>query len=331
MKRLGQGGPGVSVLGFGCAGTAGTYGPADRSESLATVVAALDAGMTLVDTADFYGMGRSELMLAEVLRTRPREDVVLSVKFGAQRDPRGAFLGHDLSPAAAKTALAYTLTRLGTDYVDVYRPSRPDHVVPIEETIGAIGDLVDAGYVRHIALSEAGPETIRRAHAERPLCDVQLEYSLLSRGIEEAILPVCRELGIGVTAYGVLSRGLLSGHWSPDRSFGRGDLRANLPRFQEGNVERNLELVERLRPIAEARGATVAQLAIAWVASRGDDIVALVGGRRPDQVAEAAAAGTLALTADDLAAIEAAVPAGAASGERYGPQQMASLDSERGS
>jgi len=310
-------------------GMSGVYGAADRDEAISTIHAALDAGVNLLDTGDYYGMGHNELLVGEALRGRRREDVLVSVKFGAQRDPDGAWLGYDARPAAVKTALAYTLTRLGTDYVDVYRPGRLDPQVPIEETVGAIGDLVEAGYVRHLGLSEVGAETIRRAHAVHPVADLQIEYSLVSRSIEKEILPACRELGSAVTAYGVLSRGLLSGHWARGRVVGPGDFRAGAPRFAGENLERNLELVEELRAVAEAKGASVAQLAVAWVLSRGVDVVPLVGARRRDQLEEALGALDVELTEDDLKAIERAIPPGAAAGERYPVHGMASLDSER--
>jgi aryl-alcohol dehydrogenase-like predicted oxidoreductase len=308
----------------------GMYGPADRAESIATIHAALDAGITLIDTGDFYGMGHNELLIAEALAGRDRSEVLLSVKFGAQRDPTGAWLGYDASPAAVKTALAYSLTRLGTDHIDVYRPARVDPKVPIEETVGAIAEAVEAGWVRHIGLSEAGADTIRRAHATHPIADLQIEYSLISRGIEEEILPTCRELGIGITAYGVLSRGLISGHWSRERDVAATDFRARAPRFSRENLDRNLGLVDALRAIAADTGVSVAQLAIAWVLSRGEDIVPLVGARTRERLDEALGALDVELEAADLARIEAAVPRGAAAGARYDERQMAHLDSERG-
>ncbi|MFI6736497.1 aldo/keto reductase [Nonomuraea sp. NPDC050451] len=329
MRTLGTGGPVVSDLGLGCMGMSDFYGPADTSESIATIHAALDAGITLLDTGDFYGMGHNELLIRQALDGRSRDDVRISVKFGAQRDYDGNWLGYDGSPAAVKTSLAYTLRRLGTDHVDVYRIARVDPHVPIEETVGAIAEEVAKGRVRHVGLSEAGAETIRRAHAVHPIADVQLEYSLLSRGIERDILPACRELGIGVTAYGVLSRGLLSGHWSEDRELGAGDFRAVSPRFSGDNLAHNLTLVAALRRLAEAKGVTVAQLAIAWVLARGEEIVPLIGARRRERLAEALGALDVKLTAEDLAAIEAAVPEGAAAGSRYAEAQMSMLDSER--
>jgi aryl-alcohol dehydrogenase-like predicted oxidoreductase len=328
-RSLGTSGPSVSAIGLGAMGMSDLYGPADRAESIATIHAALDAGVTLIDTGDFYGMGHNELLIREALEGRDRDEVQISVKFGALRDPDGAWLAHAAHPDFVKSSLAYTLNRLGTDHVDVYRPARVDPNVPIEETVGAIAELVQAGHVRHIGLSEAGADTIRRAAAVHPISDVQLEYSILSRGIEDAILPTTRELGIGITAYGVLSRGLLSGHWSPDRELAPGDFRGFSPRFQGDNLQRNLELVEALTAIADAKGVTTAQIAIAWALSRGHDIVPLIGARRRDRLDEALGALDVTLTDADHAQIEAAIPAGAAAGDRYAAAQMAHLDSEQ--
>jgi aryl-alcohol dehydrogenase-like predicted oxidoreductase len=305
------------------------YGPADERESLATIHAALDAGITLLDTGDFYGAGHNELLLREALRGRLRQQVVISVKFGAMRDPAGGWTGVDGRPAAVKNFLAYSLRRLGTDYIDVYRPARVDPSVAIEDTVGAIAEMVQAGHVRHVGLSEAGPDTLRRAHAVHPIADLQIEYSLFSRGIEAAILPVCRELGVGLTVYGVLSRGLLSGHWSRERALTSGDFRTFSPRFSGENLEHNLRLVEALRAVAAGKGATVAQVAIAWALSRGPDIVPLIGARRRGHLAEALAALDTEMSALDLAQIERAVPRGATAGDRYPTPQMAHLDSER--
>jgi aryl-alcohol dehydrogenase-like predicted oxidoreductase len=306
----------------------GVYGPADRVESIATIHAALDAGITLLDTGDFYGMGHNELLIAEALRGRNRAALTISVKFGALRDAAGAWIGYDARPQAVKTFLAYSLQRLGVDSIDIYRPARLDPAVPIEDTIGAIADEVRAGRVRAIGLSEVGPETIRRAAATHPIADLQIEYSLVSRGIEDAILPTCRSLGIGITAYGVLSRGLISGHW-PAGAAQPGDWRAHGPRFLPGNVEHNLALVEALCRIAKAKGTSVAGLAIAWVAAQGKDIVPLIGARRRDQLTEAVGALDLHLTPADLATIERAIPRNAAAGTRYAAAQMIHLDSER--
>jgi aryl-alcohol dehydrogenase-like predicted oxidoreductase len=329
-RKLGKSGPTVSAIGLGCMGMSDLYGPADRAESIATIRAALDAGVTLLDTGDYYGMGHNELLIREALEQHGRDKAVVSVKFGALRDPAGAWLGIDGRPAAVKTFLAYTLRRLGTDYVDIYRPGRLDPAVPIEETVGAIADLIKAGWVRHVGLSEVGAETVRRAHATHPVSDLQIEYSLLSRGIENDILPACRELGVGVTAYGVLSRGLLSGHWSKERALTPGDFRKHAPRFSGDNLEKNLALVASLKAIAERRGATVAQVAIAWVLSRGVDVVPLVGARSRPRLTEALGAADLNLTPDDLKEIGRVMPPGAAAGERYPAPVLAHMDSEKG-
>jgi aryl-alcohol dehydrogenase-like predicted oxidoreductase len=327
-RTLGKSGPRVSAVGLGCMGMSDLYGPADETESLATLRAALDEGVTLFDTGDFYGMGHNEMLLRRALEGVPRDQVVLSVKFGALRGPDGSWLGVDARPAAVKNFLAYTLRRLGTDYVDIYRPARVDPAVPIEETAGAVADLAAAGYVRRLGLSEASAETVRRAHAIHPVADLQIEYSILSRGVEDVILPTLRELGIGLTAYGVLSRGLLSERTPGGAGAPAGDFRAYLPRFAGENREKNLRLVDALRGVAASSGLTVAQLAIAWVLSRGDDIVPLVGARRRDRLAEALGALGAELTADALAAIEQAAPSGAVAGDRYMAEQMEALDSE---
>jgi aryl-alcohol dehydrogenase-like predicted oxidoreductase len=328
-RHLGAHGPAVSAIGLGCMGMSDLYGPADRDEGIATIHAALDAGINILDTGDFYGMGHNELVIRDALRGRNRDDVLISVKFGAQRDPDGQWLGYDARPQAVKTALAYTLKRLDTDHVEVYRPARVDPNVPIEETVGAIKEMIDAGYVRHLGLSEVGADTLRRAHDVHPVSDLQIEYSLISRGIEQEILPTARELGVGITAYGVLSRGLISGHWTKDRETAAKDFRSRSPRFSRENIDRNLELADALAQVAEAKGATAAQAAIAWVLSRGEDIVPLVGARRRDRLDEALGALDLELTEEDLDAIERAVPAEEAAGDRYDPRQMAVLDSER--
>ena len=329
-RRLGSTGPDVSALGLGCMGMSGMYGPADRAESIATIHAALDAGITLLDTGDFYGMGHNELLIAEALKGGRRDNAVISVKFGGMRDPMGGFGGVDTRPMAMKNFLAYSLQRLGVDYIDIYRPARLDPNVPIEETVGALGEMVKAGYVRHIGLSEVGSETLRRAAATHPICDLQIEYGLISRGIEDSVLPTCRELGIAITAYGVLARGLISGHWTKAAPAAPGDFRSFSPRFQPQNVDANLALVEALKVIAADRDATVAQIAVAWAAAQGDDILPLVGARRRDQLSECLGALAVTLTPADLAAIEAAVPRGAAVGDRYPTPMMAHLDSEKG-
>ena len=326
-RTLGTTGPTVSAIGLGAMGMSGVYGPSDRAESIATIHAALDAGVTLIDTGDFYGSGHNELLIAEALAGGKRDQVLLSVKFGALRDPAGAFVGIDTRPSAMKNALAQTLVRLGTDHIDIYRPARLDPNVPIEETVGAIAEMVKAGYVRHIGLSEMGVDTIRRASAVHPIVDLQIEYSVISRDIEDPILPACRELGVGITAYGVLSRGLIGGGWSKASS--GTDMRSHLPRFQSGNLDTNVALVDALRSIADAKKVTVAQIAIAWVLHRGDDVVPIVGSRTRRQLADSLGALNVALDAADMAAIEAAVPKNAAAGDRYTPQMMEQLDSER--
>jgi aryl-alcohol dehydrogenase-like predicted oxidoreductase len=331
QRQLGSTGPHVSAIGLGAMGMSGMYGPSDEAESIATVHAALDAGITLIDTGDFYGMGHNELLIRDALRSsgRDRGEVAVSVKFGALRDYDGGWHGTDSRPEAVGNFLAYTLRRLGTDYVDIYRPARLDPAVPIEETVGAIAEQIKAGHVRHIGLSEVGADTLRRAHAVHPIADLQIEYSLISRGIEAEILPVARELGIGITAYGVLSRGLISGHWSADRPLAPGDFRGISPRFSGGNLDVNLALVEALRAVAEERGVSVAQVAIAWVLAQGEDIVPLVGARRRERLSEALGALDVQLSEADLRAVEEAVPAGAAAGDRYIAAQMAHLDSEK--
>jgi aryl-alcohol dehydrogenase-like predicted oxidoreductase len=329
QRQLGSSGPTVSAIGLGCMGMSDFYGPADRGDSIATIHAALDAGITLLDTGDYYGMGHNEMLIGEAVAGRRRDDYALSVKFGALRDPAMGWSGYDVRPAAVKNFLAYSLRRLRVDYVDIYRPGRLDPNVPIEDTVGAIADLIKAGYVRHVGLSEVGADTLRRAHAVHPISDLQIEYSLISRGIEDEILPTARELGIGITAYGVLSRGLISGHWSKARA-GERDFRAIAPRFQGDNLDRNLALVEQMRAVADRFGASVAQVAIAWVAAQGADIVPLVGARRRDRLTEALGALDLRLTSADLAALIRAVPAEAVAGERYPASQLMHMDSEKG-
>ncbi|MGW3291142.1 aldo/keto reductase [Streptomyces sp. NPDC001002] len=331
-RTLGTTGPRVSALGLGCMGMSALYGEADRGESIATIHAALEAGVTLLDTGDFYAMGHNEMLIGEALRTAPaalREQALTSVKFGGLRDPDGGWNGYDGRPAAVKNFAAYSLQRLGVDHIDVYRIARVDPGVPIEETVGAIAELVEKGHVRHIGLSEASPDAIRRAAATAPISDLQIEYAIITRDIEREILPTTRELGIGITAYGVLSRGLISGHFTQDRQLGAQDFRSFSPRFQGDNLRHNLELVEALRKIAEQKGVTVAQIAIAWVLSRGEDIVPLVGARTRERLTESLGALDVTLEAADLAAIEEAVPADAAAGTRYPAVQMAHLGTEQ--
>lgn len=322
-RRLGRGGPTASSLALGAMGmSGGMYGPADEAESIATVHAALDAGVTLIDTGDFYDIGKNELLLRKALAGR-REKALLSVKFGALRGPDGSWIGVDNRPVAVKNALGHSLTRLGVDAIDIYRPGRLDPQVPIEDTVGAIADLVKAGYVRHIGLSEVGLETVKRAAAVHPICDVQLEYSLVSRGIEDKLLPGLRALGIGLTVYGVLSRGMLAG----SQPKGPGDFRAWLPRFTGENAERNRAVVASLEGLARRKGVSATQVAIAWVLSRGEDIVPLVGARTRAQLSVALSASEVTLTATECTELETA--ASEVAGTRYDAGQMKALDSER--
>lgn len=325
---LGDTGPRVSRIGLGAMGMSGMYGASDDRESVATVHAAIDAGINLIDTGDFYGAGHNEMLIGKAIAERAREDVVLSVKFGALRGPGGTWGGFDGRPAALRNFLTYTLTRLGVDHIDIYRPARLDPEVPVEDTVGAIGELVEAGYVRHIGLSEINADTLRRAAAVHPIADLQIEYSLISRGIEKEILPVARQLGTGITAYGVLSRGLLSDTFRNSGPATAGDFRAHSPRFQGENLTRNLRLVEALADIAATKQVSVAQLAIAWALSRGEDIVPVIGARSRTRLDETLGALAISLTPDELAVIEAAAPADAVAGERYAAEQMAMLDSE---
>jgi pyridoxine 4-dehydrogenase len=317
-RTLGQRGPVVSELGLGCLGLSELYGSPDDEEGLATIHSALEAGVTLLDTGDFYGSGHNEMLIGTALRSHPRDEVVVSVKFGALRDPAGGFAGYDGRPASVRNFLAASLRRLGTDHIDIYRIARTDPVVPIEETIGAMGETVDAGFVRYVGLSEADAGDVRRAAAVHPICDLQIEYSLLARDVEHELLPLCRSLGIGITAYGVLSLGLLSNAWSASRpSVGEHDIRAISPRFQRANLDQNQALLRVLRVLADDRGITVAQLAIAWVLARGDDIVPLIGARTRTRLQEALAALDHPLDAEELARLDEAVPEGAVAGSLY--------------
>jgi aryl-alcohol dehydrogenase-like predicted oxidoreductase len=326
---LGTHGPAVFPLALGCMGLGGGswYGTRDDQEGIATIHAALEHGVNLLDTGDFYGMGKNELLVGRAIQGR-RDRVLLSVKYGGLRGPDGVFLGVDNSPAATKNFLAHSLTRLGVDHIDIYRPARLDPRVPIEDTIGALAELVTAGYVRHISLSEVGAATIARAAAVHPLCDLQIEYALISRGPEATIIPALRAHGMAMTAYGVLSRGLLTG----SRPVGD-DLRAHLPRFSGANAEQNQPLVDALHRLAAERGVSPAQLAIAWTRAKGAalgvTVIPTIGARTPQQVADAVAAVAIALTPAEVAALEQAVPADAVAGARYPAPMMAGLDSER--
>ncbi len=323
-RQLGTAGPGVFPLALGCMGMSGMYGYSDEAESIATIHEAVDRGITLIDTGDFYGMGHNEMLVGRALKGR-REKVLLSVKFGALRAPNGAWLGYDARPSAVKNFLAYTLARLGVDYIDIYRPARLDPNVPIADTIGAIGELIKAGYVRYAGLSEVGPETIRKAHSAHPICDLQIEYSLISRGPERRIFPVLEELGIGVTAYGVLSRGLLSGS-IPAQA---GDFRAHMPRFAGENLAHNRNLVKSLNNLAAEMRVGASQLAIAWVMAKGKSIVPVMGARTRAQLAESLATLDVKLSAEQVARIEPSIQESAIVGTRYDEHQMSMLDSEK--
>jgi aryl-alcohol dehydrogenase-like predicted oxidoreductase len=305
-------------------GMSGMYGQLDEQESVATIHAALDAGITLLDTGDFYGQGHNEMLIGRALRGR-RDQALLSVKFGAMRGPDNSWIGYDARPAAMKNFLAYSLKRLGVDYIDIYRPARLDPSVPIEDTVGAMADMVKAGYLRYISLSEVGVSTIRRAHAVHPICDLQIEYAIVSRGPEAQIFPALQELGIGVTAYGVLSRGLLSG----SKPTGKGDSRSHFPRFNSENVEQNQRVVKALNQLAAQKGITATQLAIAWVLAKDKSIVPVLGARKPSQLEEVLGALEVKLTTSDFDEIEKTFPKDALAGTRYAQEQMRTLDSEK--
>jgi aryl-alcohol dehydrogenase-like predicted oxidoreductase len=302
----------------------GMYGRSDDNESVATIHAALDSGLNLLDTGDFYGNGHNEMLIGRALKDR-RDKALLSVKFGGLRAPDGSWTGVDTRPIAVKNFLAYTLNRLGVDHIDIYRPARLDPQVPIEDTVGAIAEMIRAGYVRYVGLSEMGADTVRRAQAVHPVCDLQIEYSLISRGPEKEIFSTLQELSVGVTAYGVLSRGLLSGSIPS----GQKDFRAHLPRFTGDNRARNERLVQVLRELAGQKGVTASQLAIAWVLAKGKTIVPVIGARTRTQLTESLGALNVQLSTEDLASIENAIPADQVAGSRYDERQMAMLDSEK--
>jgi aryl-alcohol dehydrogenase-like predicted oxidoreductase len=324
MRKLGAAGPEVSEIGLGCMGMSGMYGAADEQESVATIHEAIEKGINLLDTGDFYGMGHNEMLIGRAMQ-RKRHKVLLSVKFGAMRAPNGTWTGVDTRPAAVKNFAAYSLKRLGVDHIDIYRPCRLDPAVPIEETVGAIRELVSEGVVRYIGLSEMSAETVRRAKAVHPIVDLQIEYSVVTRGIESNILPALREMGIAVTAYGVLSRGMLSG----SKPKGQDDLRGHFPRFVGANVEQNAALVQALDKAAAERRVSGAQLAIAWVLHQGGDIVPVMGARTRKQLNETIGALRVQLSTEELKSIAEAVPAEKVAGTRYDARQMAMLDSER--
>jgi aryl-alcohol dehydrogenase-like predicted oxidoreductase len=321
QRQLGKGGPLVSAIGLGCMGMSDFYGPADETESIATIKEAIDSGVTLLNTGDFYGMGHNELLIRRAIEGR-RDRVFISVKFGAMRDPARHFVGFDARPQAVKNFLAYSLNRLGTDYVDLYQPARVDPSVPIEETVGAIAELVTAGHVRHIGLSEASATTVRRAVAVHPIVALETEYAVVTRDIDTETLPAVRALGVAIVAYGVLSRGLIGGSSAGHFHAPGGSRAAFLPRFQGANLEKNLNVVAALAAIAAEKGITPAQLAFAWVLARGGDVIPLAGARRRDRLREALGALEVHLTAEDLACIDRAIPPQAVAGDRYPAEQM---------
>ncbi|HWL86391.1 MAG TPA: aldo/keto reductase [Polyangiaceae bacterium] len=324
--KLGTTGPAIFPIALGCMSMSGMYGQSSDDESIATIHAAIDRGVTLIDTGDLYGMGHNELLIARALegRSAQRDKLQISVKFGAMRSPDGAFIGMDCRPQAVKNFAAYTLKRLRVEVIDIYRPARVDPSVPIEDTVGAIADLIQQGYVRHIGLSEVGAETIRRAHAIHPVVDLQIEYSLASRAPEEKIFPVLEELGISATLYGVLSRGLLSGR----KPQGAGDFRASLPRFTGENSAKNEVLVQRIRDFASASGRTATQLSVAWVLAKQPTLVPLLGARTREQLEDVLGALAKPLSEEEVREMESVVPRGAFHGERYQAAQMTHLDSE---
>ncbi len=322
--RLGSTGPSVFPIALGCMGMSGMYGAASDEQGIATIRSAIDRGVNLIDTGDFYGMGHNEMLVGRAIADR-RDEVCISVKFGTLLGPDGMYTGLDARPQAVKAFAAYSLRRLGTDIIDIYRPARLDPAVPVEDTVGAIAELVKAGYVKHIGLSEVGPETIRRAHAVHPIVDVQIEYSLISRGPEQKIFPLLAELDIGATLYGVLSKGLLTGRGEPTQPR---DVRAFFPRFSPENVAHNTSAIGTFAALAKDRGQSSAQLAIAWVLAKQPMFVPLLGARTPDQLNDLLGALERPLSRAEADEVEGAISPDAIAGDRYQPEQMANLDSE---
>jgi aryl-alcohol dehydrogenase-like predicted oxidoreductase len=312
----------VSALGLGCMGMSDAYGPADEAESIATIHRALDLGVTLIDTADMYGSGANERLVGRAIAKR-RGEVVLATKFGLVRNEKGDVVSVRGDPDYVRTCCDASLQRLGVDVIDLYYQHRVDRSVPIEETVGAMVELVLAGKVRHLGLSEAAPETIRRAHAVHPITALQTEYSLWSRDPERELLATTRALGIGFVAYSPLGRGFLTGRFRSS-AFTPGDNRDRYPRFQRENLARNLVIVDAVEAVAQRRGATAAQVALAWVARHGEDIVPIPGTKRVRYLDENVASLDVSLNAEDVAALEAAAPIGIAAGDRYA--SMASID-----
>jgi aryl-alcohol dehydrogenase-like predicted oxidoreductase len=323
-RKLGRSGLEVSAIGLGCMGMSEFYGTADEGEAVATIHRALDLGITFLDTADMYGPFKNEELVGRALRGR-RDGVVLATKFGNVRTADGAYLGISGKPEYVREACDASLRRLGVDHIDLYYQHRVDRNVPIEDTVGAMAELVRAGKVRHLGLSEAASATIRRAHAVHPIAALQTEYSLWSRDPEDEILPTVRELGIGFVAYSPLGRGFLTGRFRSAADIGDGDFRRRHPRFQGDNLEKNLALADRIKEIAAARGVTAGQLALAWVLAQGQDIVPIPGTARRTHLDENARAADITLTADELARIAAAAPKGATAGERYADMRNVNL------
>jgi aryl-alcohol dehydrogenase-like predicted oxidoreductase len=322
-RRLGNEGLAVSAQGLGCMGMSEFYGSADEGEAIATIQRALDLGVTFLDTADMYGPFTNEKLVGRAIAGR-RDEVVLATKFGNQRAEDGSFLGINGKPDYVRAACDASLRRLGVEHIDLYYQHRVDKTVPIEETVGAMAELVEQGKVRHLGLSEASPDTIRRAHAVHPISALQTEYSLWTRDPEDAVLPTVRELGIGFVAYSPLGRGFLSGAITKPDDLAEDDFRRRNPRFQGANFDKNLELVERVREIAAERDVTPGQLALAWLLHRGDDVVPIPGTKRREYLEENAAASEIELSAEELERIDAAAPAGGTAGDRY--PDMSSID-----
>jgi aryl-alcohol dehydrogenase-like predicted oxidoreductase len=314
----------VSAIGLGAMGLSGVYGPADDRESETLIHHALDRGIDFIDSASFYGAGHNEMLIGRAVRGR-RDEVTISLKVGVLRGPDGVFDGFDGRPGMVRNDVAQGLSKLGVSYIDIVSPSRIDHSIAIEETVGALADLVKKGFVKHVGLSEASPKDLRRANAVHPVAAVQIEYSLWTRDIEAELIPTARELGVGIVAYSPLGRGFLSGTFRSSEDFGLADFRRYTPRYQGENFTHNLELVDRLAAVAARIGCTTAQLALAWVLSRGDDIVPIVGTRRIDRLDENLAALNITLDAATLAEIEAIFPPGAARGTRYPNEAMATV------